>query len=627
MKGNSNYQDQNKNQKAMNNEIPSFVWINDFIILSGSTAYDKKEPNDIDVIVKLPKPIFEVIMEHSPDLFETIALKINKMFGKQVHFVPSSGGNSFDGIALYDLALIPKEPNTININEDAFKQFYSEEFRELRSASEKIKKEAELSKKEDKIEFGRFFYPLKTSLPAVMLLKGKGLEPALDWVVDNKPIIVNKKYDGNRLIVMVDKNKNLVEIYSEDGRKLPENKLPETKKQLLELNADSFILDCECERWLNGKHLNREDVAGFLHNKTETDDSGIVLNIFDILYYNGKDIHKLPYISRLHYLFNIGIKESTIKIPKPENRLNLAPAYVVNTKEEASRVIMRCASAPASEGAMLKKSTSPYSLKGEDNTWLKVKKYESLKVKVLKVNSTKVPSVVNFVIGIRFKKENIDPSKIVELNGNKYMIIGKTFNVTRDFAKVGDIISVLFHTVNYYKTKKGEYLRIYEPIVEEKHPEEAEPDFFDEVVNKGKISNLLVEKFIEDLRTYNPKDVSDKVLIDDYRWLLVFLNNNIKKYNKELIKKKLGEVIDELFERGIATLHPDRYNDNMREIVIDIIKEKLSGIREIKYPDVSEVIRKNILLSRTKIPDKFLKLKDDNKIVIVKVLEERNVSN
>ena len=887
-------------------KYPEFVWIPDFIILTGSTIYGKDAPHDVDIVVRIPEPIFSSIMEHSRDIFDALSLKLRRIFNRPVHFVPTSTGNNWDGIGLYDLVLRAKEPNGISIDEDEFRDiFYStddfaeyipskipfcssagkffsakyiipyipeheiyvepfcgsasvffkkprslaevlndinsgitfslkfiqkiteedieklkkfdwvlrrkkffdildrfnknqfskdeltrfyeylylvlgsycgnltsigvkrigksiksdfnkflklkdrlqgvkitskdfrdvikeydtkdtfffidppyvnstnmgmfpkkirneftqadlndliklcknlrgkfiltlenckssrdlcrgfnvkkfdrftifhgrgiptteeeimvsnfpfkknnwagidgddEEFLELRSATPEIEEQAKISMLEDKIEFGRFFYPEKTSLPAVMLLKGKGIEPAIDWVVKNKPVIVNKKYDGNRLIIMVDKKNKKIEIYSEDGRKLPENKLPETTKQLLELNGDSFILDCECEMWLNGKHQNREDVAGFLHNKIDFDDKGIVLNVFDILYYNGKDIHKLSYTDRLHYLFKLKIKQSTLNEPKPEYHINQVPSFVADTKEKAIELINLCANAPASEGAMLKKAFSPYSINGYSDNWLKVKKYETLKVIVLKVNSTKVPSVVNFDIGIRFRDRNIAPNRIVELDGKKYMKIGKTFNTTKDYAKVGDIISVLFHTVNWYKTKDGEYLHLYEPIIDEKHPEEAEPDYFESVVEKAKISNLLVEKFIEDLNNYNPKSVPDEVLIDDYRWLLVFINNEIHKYNLKLIKDKLDEVIDEIFRRGIATLHPDRYNDKMREIVIDIVKKKTEGLRSIPYSSMQELLRKNILLSRASLDTgSIIKVVGENKLVILKVLEE-----
>jgi len=598
-------------------EFPEFVWIKDFVILTGSTVYGKHIPNDTDVIIKLPKPVFESIMQHCPDVFEALKLKLERAFNRPVHYVPSAVGNTWDGVGIYDLVLVPKEPELIEINEPEFKEkFYMQE---LRSATPEIKRQAEQSKKEDKIVFGRFFYPEKTNLPAVMLLKGRGIETALDWVEKNKPVIVNKKYDGNRLIIFVDKEKQKVMYYSEDGRKLSDKKLPETTKELLKLNGKNFILDCECERWINGKHINREDVAGFLHNKTDFQDDGIVLNIFDILYYNDEDIHKKPYIDRLSYLFKLGIKQSTIKVPDTRFHLNLAPAYVVNTKHEASESIMLVANAPASEGAMLKKSTAPYSLKGYDDNWLKVKKYETLKVIVLKVHQTKTPSVVNFDIGIRFKNEPVNEKEVVELNGKKYLKVGKTFNVKKGTANVGDIISVIFHTANLYKKDGKISYHIYEPIVEEKHPEEAEPDYLDDSIKKARISGLLVEKFIEDLKTYNPKEVDDKVLIDDYRWLITFIVNDIKKYNKTLIKEKLKEVIQELFNRGIATLHPLRYKENAKEIVLDVLRNY--KIPEIKYFDPETVLKKKLLVSRAKLNGLYwLKDRDGKVYGIIKIL-------
>jgi len=606
-------------------KLPEITLIDNFISITGSSVYGKHEPNDLDIVIRIPDEVFNFMNEHFREFIQSLIMKLQRIFkDKRIHIIPSSIGPTFNHIPIYRLKLEPiKEIEVVDVNEPEFQPYGY--FQELRAATPEIQKQAEQSKKEDKIVFGRFFFPEKTNLPAVMLLKGRGIENALEWVQENKPVVVNKKYDGNRLIIFVDKEKNEVIYFSEDGRKISEKKFPETTKELLNLNGKNFILDCECERWIDGKHQNREDVAGYLHNKTEFDDTGIVLNIFDILYYNDEDIHKKPYIDRLTYLFKLGIKQSTIKIPDTKFHLNLVPAYIVNTKLEARESITLVSNAPASEGAMLKKANAPYSLKGYDDNWLKVKKYETLKVIVLKVNSTKVPTVVNFEIGVRFKDENVNEKEVVELNGKKYLKVGKTFNVKKGFAEVGDIISVIFHTANLYKKDDKISFRIYEPIVEEKHPEEAEPDYLSNCIEKARISGLLVEKFIEDLNTYDPKKVNDKVLIDDYRWLITWLTADIKKYNKELIKKKLKEVIQEIFRRGIATLHPTRYNEEAKEIVIDILKEL--KIPELKYFDPETVMKEKIIVSKAKLNDLYvLKDKDNQTFGIIKIIGEENGS-
>jgi hypothetical protein len=568
-------------------EYPEFVLIPDFVAISGSSVYGKPNPNDVDVVIKIPQGLFDYIYEHNRDLFDVLILKLERIFNtgkqgsKKVHIVPSTVGATFDNLPVYDLVLRPKEELEIQlINEPEFKPYY---YQELRSATQETEKQAKQSKKEDKIEFGRFFYPEKTNLTAVMFLPNTedfSVEKVKEWIDENEAwnnCFAQKKYDGNRIIIFYSKNGES-KFYSDDGREISYRKFPYLLKVLNNIECENAIFDCEYEIWENGEKYNREDVAGYLHNKTDYDDKFGIANIFDLLYLNGEDIHKENFENRIEKLFKIAKNKngvtSTINIPDTDNfKVNLTPTYLL-TRKNIETILRELSFAPASEGAMIKLNTS-YSLQGYANNWLKFKKYETLRAIVLEVKPTKVAGVYNYEVGVSLNEpENFD--NIVELNGKEYVHIGRTYS-TKIKAKVGDVLSLYFHTLNLYRQKNGKYrAHIYEPIVEELHPEEKTPDNIKDVIEKARISNLLVEKYIEDLDNYNPSEVETKVLLDDFRILNAWLSSNIKKYPKDLIIQKLREVIREMIKRNIE-FHPEDYKV---ELVKQIVQEELENARK-----------------------------------------------
>jgi hypothetical protein len=415
---------------------------------------------------------------------------------------------------------------------------------------------------------------VKTKFEAIMadVIKGKlDTSDVKEFLLRNNlygKAIAQKKYDGNMAEILKDKDE--IKLYSEDGKLVDNERIPLLLKAIKEIPVSSFSVSCEIEIWKNGKHLNREDVTGYLHSKGQAVDEGLVANIFDIVYFDGGDLHNLEANDRIEYLKKLNIKQSTIQVP--ESSLNLAPTYSL-TENNVDSVLSELASAPASEGAMIK--WGKHSLTGH-GTILKWKKYEELKVIVLARNKTKVPTIFNYEIGVGFKNENINGNEIVEIPPKKYLRIGRTYN-TDVVCKTGDIISIRFHTLNLYEGKDGVRLHTYEPVFSEKLPEENEPDYFDSIVAKAKLSGLLVtktEKLIEDLETYNPASIFDtKVLRDDYRLLLGWLSSKIKKYDETLMKEKLKDIVIELFKRQDTLLRPDEYKPKAKRIIMEVLKD------------------------------------------------------
>lgn len=562
--------------------------------------YGKHIPNDVDIVIRIPQGVFDEVFNHNRDILDGLILKLERIFNKKIHLVPSSVGANWSNVSLYDLVLKPKDKLQISeINENDFQSHHY--FQELRASSPEIQKQAEESKKEDRIKMFRFFFPEKVSLEAIEAYRvGEmyNVDQVIDYYtklgcknkIDFQPFVAQKKYDGNRAIIFKDKDN--VKIFSDDGREANYDRLPGLINELKNIKQPSnFVLDCEIEYWKNGRHQNREDTTGFLHGKGEAKDDGIIANCFDCLYINDKDIHKEDITKRIEELNKIPFPQSTIGVPDTKFHLNLSPSFIVSKLEEVSPILNKLANSPASEGAMLK--TDGYYLSGYTTNMIKYKKYAELHAVVLKRNTTKVPTIFNYEIGLRFDSDdNINQEHIQKLGDKEYLHIGRTYN-TNVKCEPGDVITVRFHNLNLEQTKKGNSLHIYEPIFYEKHPEAINPDSFKTAIQIGENAGLIVkkEKFIENLETYGPKSIkNDKVLLDDYRLLCAWYSTGNTKYSQDLIKEKFKEILTELLKRGNNVFRPDLYKPKAKELFYDTIKEIIKGGIYLVSPFAKDVI-------------------------------------
>jgi len=312
-------------------------------------------------------------------------------------------------------------------------------------------------------------------------------------------IVCQKKYDGLRAIVM--KSDDKIKIFSDSGLWI-ESQLPSLLSWMKSHSfpADSFILDTEISAWAKGKHLPRERIAGFVHEKKPVPEGQFCANVFDVLFFDGKDIHKLTQRERLDILKKFDFGQSTIGVPDPKLPMNLAPSFFPKTEAELRRDMNKCMRACGSEGCMVKlidHNSSRYSLSGATSSVLKIKKSAEIHAICLERHPVKTSKdIFNYEIGIRFTSQDRVPEKYQRKLGNKiYHWIGKTYN-TKIFAKPGTILTVRWHAMNLYRDPEtGEQrIRLYEPNIVEKFIEAKEPDFFQTALRIGQDSNLLVTK-------------------------------------------------------------------------------------------------------------------------------------
>jgi len=488
-----------------------------YVYLVGGLVVHGSTEGDIDILVKDSS---NLPVEYRHVLEWRILRSLPQQYWDRVQFHYDTFHGPFtDFVELYDLTFerINVENRIIRMDYTAGDDDFSKQ--EVRATDPEIQRQAKASLKEDRIKLFRFFIPLKSAISPLMayrLAEKYSVEQVVEHLeklaehrklkTEIPAVIVQKKYDGIRH--QVHKSKDRVLILTDDGSD-DTSRMPQVVEEIRAIkHPESFILDCEVELWKGKEHQPREGISGYIHEKGRPDDSGIVVNVFDMLCCHDEsmsaegldlkkgDLHKLPQAERLKYLGLIKFGQSEIGIPDSKKKLNLAPTDHCLTVDELSKSLRRFADAPFSEGAMVKLLDSPYPLNGITTEVVKYKKYVDAHVKVWRVNETKTEGVLNYDFAVAFSsRDNVDPDTVVEIGGKKYSKAGRSYN-TDVKASPGDVITIRFHTVNLYRDPDTGEIRIhlYEPRFYEIRKEQKEPDSIMDVIRTGKEAGLLEEK-------------------------------------------------------------------------------------------------------------------------------------
>jgi len=160
-------------------KLESFVISDPFIFLTGGLVNRGETENDIDVLIKgnLPdhvlKPIwFRMLRQLPKELWNRFQLLQDEGLGPYTSYVP-----------IYRLKVERIRP-PIRVELSAKEALAWDMIKaEVRVKDPKVKREAEQSKKEDKVKLFRFFYPLKTSLSAIQAYR-KGEIYQIDQVIE-----------------------------------------------------------------------------------------------------------------------------------------------------------------------------------------------------------------------------------------------------------------------------------------------------------------------------------------------------------------------------------------------------------------------------------------------------------
>ena len=242
--------------------------------------------------------------------------------------------------------------------------------------------------------------------------------------------IIQEKFDGLR--IQAHKLDGKVSIYTNRGRDITD-KLPTCVKFLEEEKFKDFILDGEAVLYKEGSPLVRSDTIGFMNKKLSTD-GDIRLHIFDIMHYDGEEVYKEKLEDRLGVIMEHFAAHSSDSVSFP-NKSNTREA---DSKEELERYAEEIMNNPASEGVVIKDAKSSYVVgKKKNPKWVKWKKFTDLDVIILEVRENK-NGTYSYTMGVG----PVDKGpKSKELNGQKYMSVGKTANY-KDKLEEGSIIRV-----------------------------------------------------------------------------------------------------------------------------------------------------------------------------------------
>jgi len=569
-----------------------------YVTLVGGLSNHGRTDGDIDVLIGDREWVTHI---HQPLLFR-LGRALPDDLGERIQmmFVGEYGGPFTNHIPIYDLVLIPSADRRLIRMEKV-----PTRIKQLRDRQ--AFKEALESYREDEVKPLRFVIPLK-GYRAHYRFADLVPEVVEEWFErDVYPIYAQKKYDGFRVLLM--KQGDKIIIRSEDGEDVTK-RFPKIIEQAKKILPHTCTLDIEAELWKDGKHQPREEAAGYAHARTPPDDSGFVFNVFDVLYFYDEsvehhelsgtigDLHKHPYELRLRYLSLIDFPQSTDDTPKTP-AFNLTPTYVAHNPEELAKLVRKCSDFIASEGAVVKSSKSDYPLDGLTDQWLKFKKMAEIHAIVLDNIETKTKGVYNLVVGVRVPPGWKVPEKhLRELNGKKYIVIGKTFNV-KGYKKPGTIVTVSFHTLNHYiDSQTGEqWIHIYEPKFIEVREGQKTPDSAEDAIKIAHDLELLTVKRLALTRFPMDDKPHQAVLQHHYRCELEQLLPDVGEPGSpwfelaldELIQR-LGDHIDKIrvfLGRSVHTDFRIKVNDHLEGFTImdakpGAIKEPVTSVEQAK---------------------------------------------
>ena len=243
--------------------------------------------------------------------------------------------------------------------------------------------------------------------------------------------IVQEKYDGLR--IQIHKFDNKVKIYTFNAQDITD-KMSKCVKILEDRVFPNCILDAEAVMYNDGKPLVRADTLAHI-NKKITEEADIRAHVFDIMYFEDKSIVGDKLEERIAILMKNFSANADECVLFP-NKSNTRDADSLSEIEEYAMQIM---DNPASEGVVIKDAKSSYVIgKKKNPKWIKWKKFVDLDVMVLDKTENK-NGTFGYTMGIGPVEE--DSIKVVEMEGDFYMNVGKTTN-TKESVEIGTIIRV-----------------------------------------------------------------------------------------------------------------------------------------------------------------------------------------
>jgi hypothetical protein len=461
--------------------IKPFKIRTDIVRLTGGLAIHGRTAGDIDVYIE------RVTWE---DLLRIIAFRLYRglpeHIAKRLSFLEDHTGGCFTtNVPLGDLWFIPRRPFVkveMAVNES------------LRAATPEVRADAEASEKEDRVRPHRMFYPAK---PARAGGEGYAQTPAnflALFEAKDFPRLVSAKLDGNTFIFS--KLGRSVRIWSDDGL---ENEFLETlRERVSNLAPSSLVFMAEVTLTRNGVHYPREAVRAVAAGARPDWEPLLVANVFEVLYYNGRDIHRLPAEERYAIAQRVDWDAHTDRETAPDVRLNLIPQYVARNKKELAELVERLSKLPGSEGVIAKRGPWPLKPQAQFETSVKYHKAVRFVAKIVERHETKTPGVFTYEYALAPPYRKYSPAERVM---GSWIPVGRTFSTSQKLSP-RDHAVVEVETLNIIvDVDQGTYLVTgWSPKVLERTREAVST--VDEAVAAARRAGVLREKWIQEGEIY-----------------------------------------------------------------------------------------------------------------------------
>lgn len=525
--------------------LQDFCVVPEFISLAGG-AVKSSSPDDIDIVWRASESIGGM----------EIALRnlLPEKMREKVHHVYNPQGPHDDHIALFDLVARLRHPRHVSqVAKAALRP--NKRFTPLKTASGYTQQE--------------YFAPEEFYE-----------QWAKPFIEEGTRLDVEQKWPGYRTVAEYDGKNTL--IYFEDSTDDRSKQLTVIVNELKALGKP-VILDMDLHAiYSDGRIVPRVELSGLISKDTKVDDDGkfttpsgatahLAARVFDVLYFDDKDLHTLPWTQRRETLNKL-FRSVDFKLFKP------SPARVVSSKKDLLEEIERVSKKDGSEGAVIKVVTSDYPLTGQTTAWAKVKNVLEIKVEVLDRKPIKGSrNQWNYIVA--YTDEH---GKLREL--------GKTFNSRVD-AKPGDVLTLSVGEIipKYNENEKTWTVSAVVPRVQDLETGSVKAEGVESIIRRAYQSNILqVSTGIEDkLRRTVLRGVRKQ-------------KENVGPYTALILTAPYGELVWEDKKKLILKSH--LYRDMIGTPMFLAQGDKLYGVLELDEP------------TKIESDEQYSKLKDEHRV-------------
>lgn len=249
---------------------------------------------------------------------------------------------------------------------DAIAKAYDVDVKKVEEAFSLMNDYAEVAKAAKKNSLGKIGLIVMRPLNVMLAIRVETIEDAFKAL--GKPALFEYKLDGFR--VQIHKKNGKILLFTR-GMENVTNQFKETLNYIEKnVKGDSYILDSEFVGYdpKTGKYLPFQNISQRIKRKYDIESIAkrfpVEVNIFDIMYYNGKDLTKETQEQRRKFLEKI-VKQVTKKIV-------LTKKLITDNEKEAQKFYKESLKA-GNEGIMVKNLKSIYVPGRRVGGWIKIK--------------------------------------------------------------------------------------------------------------------------------------------------------------------------------------------------------------------------------------------------------------